>query len=203
MKILVASKNSKKLDELEKILSGILDDFKLVSLRDFPDIEEVEETGTTFLENALLKAKTYSAKTGLPTIADDSGLMVFALNFRPGVYSARYGGEGMSDADKCVKLLGEMKPFSKDDDRGARFVSAVAAAKPGGEVVFSIGTCDGIIITEQRGDNGFGFDPIFMPEGYDKTFAELDENIKNKISHRAKALDEIVKFLPDFMNKSE
>lgn len=200
MKILVASKNKKKLTELEQILSDVLSDFELISLNEFPEIEAPEENGKTFLENAIIKAKYYSAKTNLPTIADDSGLMVFALDFRPGVYSARYG-EGLSDPEKCKMLLNEMKEFENPEERKARFVSAVVFVKPDGSSLFTIGTCDGYITKELRGTNGFGFDPIFMPEGYDKTYAELPPEIKNKISHRAKSLNELAKYIPDFLGQ--
>ena len=152
---------------------------------------DVEETGTTFEENALLKAKAVMEASGMAAIADDSGLMVDALNGEPGVYSARYGGKD-SDAARTAYLLENMAQVP-EEERTARFVSAIACALPDGRVVTSRGTCEGRILFETRGDNGFGYDPVFYVPEIGMTFAEADGERKNAISHRGNALKEFCK----------
>jgi XTP/dITP diphosphohydrolase len=142
----------------------------------------------TYAENAIAKAQFYAAATGLLALADDSGLEVAALGGAPGVYSARYAGEGASDTDRRTLLLAELAK-TNGGDRRARFVAAVAIADSSGEVLnVSEGICEGTITFEPRGNSGFGYDPLFVPDGYDRTFAELSDDVKNRISHRALAL---------------
>ena len=183
--LLVATRNGGKLEELRQLLGDFPLD--LLGLADFPGVIEVPETGDSFIENASLKAVGYAKQTGLLTMADDSGLEVDALGGAPGVFSARYAGEGGSDAERTTKLLHALTsiPASR---RAARFVSAIAIANARGRILnISVGKCDGHIGFAPRGSQGFGFDPVFIPIGYDKTFAELEPAAKNQISHRARA----------------
>lgn len=156
---------------------------------------EVEETGATFTENASLKAQAYAAQAGLWTLADDSGLEVDALGGAPGIYSARYAGAGATDAERIARLLEELRHVEQDARR-ARFVCAVATADPTGNVIHvSLGTCEGSISREPHGAGGFGYDPIFIPDGYDESFGQLSSEIKARISHRARALQATCSFL--------
>ena len=191
--LLVATRNEGKLAELQQLLGDL--PLELYGLTDFPDVETVPETGESFVENASLKAAGYAAQTSLLTLADDSGLEVDALGGAPGILSARYAGEGASDADRTARLLAELSniPAAK---RSARFVSAVAIANREGQILnVSVGTCDGHIGFAARGTRGFGYDPIFIPSGSEKSFAELKSEIKNQISHRARALAGAREFL--------
>jgi len=191
--LLVATQNKGKLEELRQLLGDL--PLELYGLTDFPDVETVPETGESFIENASLKAAGYATQTGLLTLADDSGLEVDALGGAPGIRSARYAGEGASDADRTARLLAELSniPAAK---RSARFVSAVAIATSEGQIInVSVGTCDGHIDFAPRGSGGFGYDPVFIPSGYDKSFGELESAIKNQISHRARALSGTREFL--------
>jgi XTP/dITP diphosphohydrolase len=184
--LLVATQNEGKLKELRQLLADL--PFELYGLVDFPRIEKVDETGKSFIENASLKATGYARQTRLTTLADDSGLEVEALGGAPGVYSARYAGQHASDAERTTKLLSELAiiPAPK---RTARFVSAIAIASESGQILnVSVGRCDGHVDFTPRGTAGFGYDPVFVPLGYDQTFAELESQIKNQISHRARAL---------------
>lgn len=194
--ILIATNNPGKVSELSELLAGSSID--LISLADRPGIEEVEETGTTFAANAELKAVAYALQTGCWALADDSGLEVMALGGRPGVLSARYGGDGTSFPEKIRLLLDEMADTKAVDRRG-RFVCSIAFASPNGEILFTAeGVCDGVLAETPRGMGGFGYDPLFIPDGYDKTFAELSPSVKRAISHRAKTFQEIIPFLRDF-----
>jgi XTP/dITP diphosphohydrolase len=191
--LLIATHNQGKLQELRDFLNER--PFDLRDLGSFPAIQTVAETGSTFAENAELKATGYAKQSGMTTIADDSGLEVQALGGRPGVLSARYAGAGASDLDRVDKLLGELSNVLLPN-RGAQFVSAIAIANGGGEILnVSIGFCVGRIAEAARGSNGFGYDPVFIPDGFDKTFAELPSNVKNQISHRARALKGAAEFL--------
>ncbi|MDQ3821552.1 MAG: XTP/dITP diphosphatase [Acidobacteriota bacterium] len=184
--LLIATHNEGKVAELKLLLAEF--PARLRSLKEFPEIEEVEETGTTFAENAALKASSYAERTRLWTLSDDSGLEVNALGGAPGVYSARYKGPGLSYGERIRQLLEELSETGSDDRR-ARFVCVIAIANPQGEIVnSSTGTCEGTIARAPRGTNGFGYDPIFVPDGFEQTFGELPTDIKEEISHRARAL---------------
>ena len=188
-KLLVASNNQGKIKEIR----ATLDDFKLkiLGLKEFPQIPEIKEDGNTFKENALKKARTGAEKTGLLTLADDSGLVVDYLNGKPGIYSARFAGADATDADNNQKLLKQLKGVPSQK-RTAHFKCVMALVDPKKEKEFTkTGTCNGVITNEPRGDQGFGYDPLFLLPGYEKTMAELPAEVKNKISHRAHALEKI------------
>ena len=192
MIFVIASNNEKKIRELDRILSP-LEIYAKTAAQLGKELDEVEETGTTFEENAELKARAACKKTGYPAIADDSGLVVDALDGRPGVLSARYAGEGATDAEKINKLLVEMMQTGTTD-RSAHFGCVICCCFPNGETIFAHGRCDGTIGYAPRGKNGFGYDPIFFVEG-NKTFAELSDNQKDVMSHRGKALKELARLL--------
>ncbi|MDL2273557.1 RdgB/HAM1 family non-canonical purine NTP pyrophosphatase [Oscillospiraceae bacterium OttesenSCG-928-G22] len=184
MKLVAATNNQKKLIELRALLTeaGV----EVLSLADSGYTKEIPETGTTFLENAFQKARTIMDVSGLPAIADDSGLEVEALGGDPGVYSARYGGDACkTDADRNALLLRNMEGKG---NRNARFVSAIACVFPDGTELSAIGTCEGILLEAPRGDGGFGYDPLFLFPDLGKTMAEISAELKNKISHRANAM---------------
>ena len=183
MKVVLASKNAHKLQELQDILSAQGVEVILESAAGV-DVE-VEETGTTFEENSLLKARAVMEASGLPAIADDSGLMVDALNGAPGVYSARYGGPGLDDAGRYRLLLENMRGVL---DRKCRFVSAITLCMPSGDIVTARRECPGTLAYAPQGENGFGYDPIFFVPEKKKTFAQLTAEEKNAISHRGRAL---------------
>lgn len=192
--LLIATGNAGKIREMEELLADL--PLILRGLKEFPDVAEVEETGATFEENAVLKAGGYALQTGLWTVADDSGLEVEALDGAPGVFSARYAGENASDAEKIAKLLGEMKNAT---GRRARFVCSVAVADEKGSIKFlADGECAGRIALTASGTKGFGYDPIFVPDGYRETFGELSGDIKRQISHRARAMKKIIQYLRAF-----
>ena len=187
--IIIASRNVHKIREVRSILSH-LTHIDFLSLHDFPNYIPPEESGKTFEENAILKA-THAAKTlNHWTIADDSGLVVPALNSEPGVHSARYAGPGATDKDNRRKLLNDMQHLL-DDDRYAYFECFVALASPECLKKTARGVCEGTILTHEKGGGGFGYDPLFVKHEYRKTFAELEESVKNRISHRRKALDKL------------
>ena len=191
--LLIATRNEGKLIEVREMLSEL--PLQFLSLRDFPDTVTVDETATSFAENASLKARGYALQTGAFTLADDSGLEVDALGGEPGVRSARYAGEAASDFDRVQRLLSNLAGFDRTA-RTARFVAAIAIADPKGTILnLSIGTCEGTITKTPRGENGFGYDPIFIPRGYEQTFAELGSDVKNRISHRANALEQAGEYL--------
>lgn len=188
--IVIATGNKGKLAEFTAILKDRFDN--ILSLSDFDNIPKIEETGATFRENALIKAKTVSNFLGLDTIADDSGLVVDALDGDPGIYSARYSGEDATDEKNNEKLLCALKGV---ENRQARFICSIAYYKTSGETHFFDGECNGIILDEKRGEKGFGYDPVFYLPEHKKTMAEIDSEIKNKISHRAKAISKFVEYL--------
>jgi len=191
-KIVLASRNPHKIEELRQILKPL--DIKLMSAADFPGLKEVIEDGTTLQENALKKARYVASETGLPSLADDTGLEVEALDMRPGVYSARYAGEDVTYEDNVRKLLREMSRFKDENQRKARFRTVIAFIREGSVEYFE-GVCKGFIINRPKGENGFGYDPVFKPEGYELTFAELDQEEKNRISHRGQAVQKFYEWL--------
>lgn len=190
--IVIATHNEGKAKEFESLFSQF--QIKVKTLKDYPELGEIEETGTTFEENAKIKAETIANALGKIVIADDSGLMVDALDGRPGVYSARYAGEEKSDEKNNEKLLGELEGV-EEANRTARFYCALAVATPLEETNLVSGTCEGRITYETAGDNGFGYDPIFFVESLGKTMAELTKEEKNKISHRANAIRNLEEFI--------
>lgn len=191
--IIIASGNKGKIAEFRTLFKQ--KDIKVRSLADLTvDIPEIEETGDTFTENAQIKAETVSRIINAPVIADDSGLVVDALDGRPGVYSARYAGEETNDVKNYEKILQEMQ-FIDNIKRTARFVAVLALARPGESTVYFEGHCEGIIAQEASGEFGFGYDPIFIPDGFNKTMAQLSEEEKNKISHRYHALQKLTDWL--------
>jgi XTP/dITP diphosphohydrolase len=190
--LLLASQNPGKLAEMRKLVAGL--PFHVVGPRDIGIEEAPEETGRTFLENAILKARYYAGRSGLLTAADDSGICVDALDGGPGLYSSRFGGEGATDADRNRLLLEKLKGVPRDK-RGARFTSAVAVVR-GGEVVFEAQEdVEGLIAEETRGPNGFGYDPLFFYPPFGRTFGETPPEDKDRVSHRGKAFARLRKFL--------
>jgi XTP/dITP diphosphohydrolase len=197
MEIVIATKNAGKVKELADILADL--PVNLRSLNDFENVSEPEETGADFIANAVLKARSYALQTGLWAIADDSGLEVEALGGAPGVFSARYAGENASDDQRINKLLGELNK-TESANRQARFVCAMAVADDAGEIRFvAEGVCAGRIADAPRGSNGFGYDPVFAPEGFSETFGELSDDVKREISHRARASKKIIAYLRHFI----
>ncbi len=192
-KLIVATKNKGKLAEIRSILSGYL----VLGQEEAGLDAEVEETGSTFAENALLKARSVAALTDGAVLADDSGLEVDALGGAPGIYTARYAGEGASDNDRMQKLLSALNGVP-DGERTARFVCVMALVMPDGTAHTFDGVCSGQIAHAPRGENGFGYDPIFLLPGRRKTLAELPEDEKNSISHRFRALEQVAAFLQSY-----
>jgi XTP/dITP diphosphohydrolase len=190
-KLFIASKNSGKIKEIKAYLSEL--GIEIFSLLDMQSLNDIAETGKTFEENAFIKAKALFDIVKLPVLADDSGLEVDPLNGEPGVYSARYAGPGASDSDNIRKLLDELKDV-QSDSRTARFKCILVLYDGISKRSFE-GACEGRIIDSIRGDEGFGYDPVFVPKGYEKTFAELGIKVKNELSHRAKALKSLLDFL--------
>ena len=184
MKLVLASKNQKKLAEMNEILSGL--GVEVCSEAEAGVDLEVEETGTTFEENSLLKARAVMEASGLPAIADDSGLCVDALGGAPGVYSARYGGEGLDDPGRTRLLLENMRGQTP---RTCRFVSVITCCFPNGDVLSARGECEGTVAYAPVGENGFGYDPVFFVPELKKTFAQLSPQEKNARSHRGRALE--------------
>jgi XTP/dITP diphosphohydrolase len=184
--IVIGTRNPGKLAEIKTILGSV--PHEIISLIDFDQVDTPSEDSDTYKENAIIKARSYAAQTGFLTLADDSGLEVEALDWAPGVLSARYAGEGASDAARRALLIAEMARRNSRV-RNARFVCAVALAQPDQSVINVVeAICQGHIADAARGEGGFGYDPLFIPDGYDSTFAELEESVKNQISHRGKAL---------------
>lgn len=187
-KLIFATHNKNKLKEVRSLIPNTIE---LLSLDDINLLEEIEETAATIEGNALLKAQTIYKQTGINCFADDSGLLVDVLNGAPGVYSARYAGDHKNDNDNLEKLL---KELSDKDNRNAHFKTVMALIIDGKEYLFE-GIINGTITTQKSGANGFGYDPIFLPNGYTETFAEMSSEIKNVISHRAKAMKQLIEFV--------
>jgi XTP/dITP diphosphohydrolase len=193
MKLVIATRNPHKLKEIQAIFD--FQGLEIHSSFDFPEIPDVVEDGDTLEANAVKKAVELCKATGLPALADDSGLEVEALGGRPGVYSARWSGEGCTYADNNAKLLRKLEGKT---NRCAQFRTVMALARPDEQPQTVEGSVHGVIIEELRGDQGFGYDPLFMPDGYSRTFAELPAEVKNRISHRARALDAAANVWNDF-----
>ncbi|NMA02588.1 MAG: XTP/dITP diphosphatase [Clostridia bacterium] len=199
-KLVIATTNSGKLKEFEKLLTSL--EVEIFSLKDFPEIGEIVEDGKTFAENALLKARTVSEKTGLVSLADDSGLEVDFLEGQPGVNSARFSGIPTDDTrnnNKLLNLLGDL-PLER---RTARFKCAIAIVIPDKREMVVEGICEGLILKELRGEGGFGYDPLFYLPLYDQTFAQLDIEIKNKISHRGQATKKAIGILREIFSSCQ
>jgi XTP/dITP diphosphohydrolase len=195
--LVVGTQNAKKREELLQILSEF-PDLELLDLTSFPDAPEVEETGTTFEENARKKATELARHLNRWVLGEDSGLVVPALGGRPGVYSARYAGEPRNDDRNNDKLLAELEPL-RDDQRAAYYVCCVALSAPTGEVKGVVeGRCHGILLRERRGTGGFGYDPLFQIPEYHQTFGELSARVKHALSHRGRALAQ----LPPLLKKA-
>jgi XTP/dITP diphosphohydrolase len=184
--LVLATRNAHKVGELQAILADAGVDVSLVGMAAFPDVPDVVEDGLTFPANALKKARESAAATGLPCVADDSGLCVDALNGMPGVFSARWAGRHGDDAANLDLVLAQLSDVA-DEFRGARFECAAALALPSGEERVVSGTIEGVLLRAARGGGGFGYDPIFLPHGYDRTTAEMTPEEKNAISHRGRA----------------
>ena len=199
-RLVLSSRNKGKLVELQRMLATIAPHIKPVSVSDFPEISDVEETGATFEENALLKAETIAMKTGLAAIADDSGLCIDALNGAPGVLSARWSGEHGNDRANLEKVLKEIEVVQPDKRQG-KFVSVVALALPDGRTEICRGEIHGVIRYSPVGDGGFGYDPIFQPDGYDVTMAQLSADEKDSISHRGRAMREIAPVIAQLLSE--
>ena len=196
MRFVLATHNPGKLREMGEILKDF--GIEVVSPRDLGITVDVEETGTTFAENAMLKAKAICQAAGLPAIADDSGLCVDALNGAPGVYSARYGGEGLDDRGRYMLLLSSLRGAPT---RAAHFACAVACAFPNGDTLTAEGRCDGSIAYAPLGDGGFGYDPVFLLPGTGKTFGQLTQEEKSAVSHRGRALKDFAGKLDAYLKK--
>ncbi|RXM46609.1 non-canonical purine NTP diphosphatase [Flavobacterium sp. YO12] len=192
MKLVFASNNLNKIKEIQSILNGSI---QLLSLEDIGCHEEIPETADTIEGNAILKADYVTEKYGYDCFADDTGLEVKALNGEPGVYSARYAGEQKNADDNMNKLLDSLK---NEEDRSAQFKTVIALNLNGAQHLFT-GLAKGTITLNKTGNHGFGYDPIFQPENYSETFAELSAEVKNKISHRAKATEQLI----DFLNRTK
>jgi XTP/dITP diphosphohydrolase len=192
IELLLATRNAHKVQELARILTGVPVVLRSLADQGIPD--EVDETGATYAENAALKATTYARLSGMLSLADDSGLEVDHLGGEPGLRSARYAGEGASNQDRIAKLLGELQGVPWEGRR-ARFVCVIAIADPDGASVLFEGACEGVIALEPKGDGGFGYDPVFYMPEFGCTMAELPEEVKNRVSHRARAVQAAVPFL--------
>lgn len=196
MRFVLATHNPGKLREMGEILKDL--GIEVVSPKDLGITVDVEETGTTFAENAMLKAKAVCQAAGLPAIADDSGLCVDALNGAPGVYSARYGGEGLDDRGRYMLLLSSLRGAPT---RAAHFACAVACAFPNGDTLTAEGRCDGSIAYAPLGEGGFGYDPVFLLPGTGKTFGQLSQEEKSAVSHRGRALKDFAGKLAAYLKK--
>lgn len=186
MKILIATNNKHKIKEIKEIFADT--GYEIVCPEDINLKVDVLENGTTFAENSYKKANAFCRATGIVSIADDSGLQVRCLDNAPGVYSARYGGEGLDDAGRTELLLQNMQGKT---DRYAEFVCAISVVFPNGRLIKAQGKCEGEIALSPSTRVGFGYDPVFIPKGYDKTFAELSSDVKNSVSHRGNALKQL------------
>jgi XTP/dITP diphosphohydrolase len=200
-RLLLATRNPGKLAELQRLLESAVPGVAVVGLRDVPEYPEAPETGTTFAENALLKAREAVRYTGLPAVADDSGLTVDALNGMPGVLSARWSGRHGDDAANTALLLGQLADVP-DERRGAAFVCAAAVVTPDGVERVLERSWRGQVVREGRGSNGFGYDPVFLPDGLERTAAELSAAEKDARSHRGQAFAALVPLVGELLGRS-
>ena len=198
MKLVLATRNAHKVEELRRILGDAGLAVELLGMDSFPEVPDVAETGTTFAENALLKAHAVAAATGLPAVADDSGLCVDVLGGSPGVFSARWSGRHGDDAANLDLLLAQVQDVP-DDRRGAHFACAAALALPDGVERVVEGRLTGVLVRERRGSNGFGYDPVFVPDGETRTTAELEPAEKDAISHRGRAFRGLVPYVGELL----
>lgn len=199
--IVLATGNAGKIRELSALLAEHYPDMRVLGLKDFPQIGEIPETGVTFEENARIKALAVARATGLVAVADDSGLAVDALHGAPGVYSARYSGEGATDEKNVVKLLDAMKDVV-DPWRGCHFACVMLAATPGGRELVGHGAWHGRVAHAPQGEAGFGYDPVFFDEELGMTAAQMDAQVKNARSHRGLALREMLRGWPEFWKQA-
>lgn len=190
--VIIATKNKGKAKEFERLFSKY--GMEVKTLIDFPDVPDIEETGETFEENAIIKAEAIAKLANSFVVADDSGLVIDALGGRPGVYSARYAGAEKNDEDNIDKVLSEMEAVN-EEERTARFYCALAMAGPDFETITVNGTCEGMILNERRGSEGFGYDPIFFVPSEGKTMAEMSPERKNELSHRAAAMKNLEPYI--------
>lgn len=193
MTIVLATTNKKKVGEIKRMFAGV--PIRFLTLDQFSDCPEVVEDGKTFRANAIKKALSVAKFTGYPAVADDSGLEVIALGGAPGVFSARYAGDKAKDSENVKKLLRGMRALTEVRDREARFVCCIAFATPEGKYRTFTGDVQGIIGGKQKGFNGFGYDPVFYPEGHDKTFAQMADQEKDRLSHRGRAMKKLYRYL--------
>lgn len=200
MQLIIATTNFHKILELKAMIRSKFKEIEIFSLKDFPDYEMPEEIGNTFSEIAEAKALHGARALGFYTIADDSGLVVPSLNGEPGIYSRRYAGENASDKENREKLIQKLKEI-KDENRFAYFECALSLCSPDYVVKTISAVSEGHLLLEARGRNGFGYDPLFIKHDYNKTFAELDEDVKNRISHRRKAFDKLTPYLENELLK--
>jgi XTP/dITP diphosphohydrolase len=197
MKFALATANKGKIKEIKDIVDKL--GFDIITRDELGICVDIEETGDTFYKNAYLKAKAICELSGLPAIADDSGICVDALDGAPGVYSSSFGGPDLTDTGRADYLLKTMKNM---EQRSANFVCNIVCVFPNGDILSAVGECSGEILTSKRGTNGFGYDPVFRADGYDKSMAELPECKKNMISHRGKAIKIFSEMLDNYINKT-
>ena len=191
VQLVLATRNAKKLAELDRLLAGAGLDVEILGSAVFSDLPEIEETGSTFAENSLIKARAVAAHTGLIAIADDSGLCVDVLDGQPGIYSARWAGQGATDESNLDLVLEQIRDI-EPARRTAHFACAAALVLPSGEEYVVQGQVNGVLLTQRRGVGGFGYDPIFLPDGFDITTAEMTSEQKDAISHRGQAMRALV-----------
>ena len=199
VQLVLATRNAKKLAELDRLLAGAGLDVEILGSDAFGDLPEIEETGSTFAENSLIKARAVSTHTGLIAIADDSGLCVDALDGQPGIYSARWAGEGATDESNLDLVLEQIRDV-EPAHRTAHFACAAALVLPSGEEYVVHGQVNGVLLTQRRGEGGFGYDPIFLPDGCDITTAEMTPEQKDAISHRGQAMRALVPVIQEHVH---
>ena len=199
VQLVLATRNAKKLAELDRLLVGAGLDVQILGSDAFSELPEIEETGSTFAENSLIKARAVSTHTGLIAIADDSGLCVDALDGQPGIYSARWAGQGATDESNLALVLEQIRDI-EPARRTAHFACAAALVLPSGEEYVVHGQVNGVLLTQRRGEGGFGYDPIFLPDGFDITTAEMASEQKDAISHRGQAMRALVPVIQEHVH---